>query len=84
MTKKLLLIDCYSVLERSFYGLPDLTNSKGIHTGAVYGFLNLFFKYLHNEKPDYVIAAFGDSKAFSCEDKYPESFCSQIDILKDI
>ena len=39
MCEKILLIDGHSILNRAFYGLPDLTNSEGLHTGAVYGFL---------------------------------------------
>lgn len=43
MSEKILLIDGHSILNRAFYGLPDLTNSEGKHTGAVYGFLNILF-----------------------------------------
>ena len=49
--EKLLLIDGHSILNRAFYGLPDLTNSEGLHTNAVYGFLNILFKILEEEKP---------------------------------
>ena len=38
--KKLVLIDGHSILNRAFYGVPVFTNSKGVHTNAVYGFLN--------------------------------------------
>lgn len=55
---KLLLIDGHSILNRAFYGLPDLTNSTGEHTGAVYGFLNMMFKMFEDEKPDNLIVAF--------------------------
>ena len=56
--KKILLIDGNSILNRAFYGLPDLTNSEGKHTGAVYGFLNILFRILEEEKPDYLTVAF--------------------------
>ena len=62
MGKKLVLIDGHSILNRAFYGVPDLTNSKGLHTNAVYGFLNILFKILEEEKPDYLAVAF-DVKA---------------------
>ncbi|MCF0133744.1 MAG: DNA polymerase I [Blautia sp.] len=62
MKGKILLIDGHSILNRAFYGLPDLTNTEGKHTGAVYGFLNIFFRILEEEKPDYVTVAF-DLKA---------------------
>ena len=45
LSDKILLIDGHSILNRAFYGLPDLTNSEGRHTGAVYGFLNILFAY---------------------------------------
>lgn len=48
--KKLVLIDGHSILNRAFYGLPDLTNSEGLHTNAVYGFLNILFKILGGRK----------------------------------
>ena len=44
MSEKLVLIDGHSILNRAFFGLPDLTNSEGLHTNAVYGFLNILFK----------------------------------------
>ena len=58
MSGKLLLIDGHSILNRAFYGVPDLTNSEGLHTNAVYGFLNIMFKVLDEEKPDYITVAF--------------------------
>ena len=42
MGEKLILIDGHSILNRAFYGVPDLTNAEGIHTNAMYGFLNIF------------------------------------------
>jgi len=47
---KLVLIDGHSILNRAFYGVPELTNSEGLHTNAVYGFLNIMFKILEEEK----------------------------------
>ena len=58
MSEKLVLIDGHSILHRAFFGLPDLTNSQGVHTNAVYGFLNILFKILEEEKPDYLAVAF--------------------------
>ncbi len=62
MSEKLVLIDGHSILNRAFYGVPDLTNSSGMHTNAIYGFLNILFKILDEEKPDYLVVAF-DLKA---------------------
>lgn len=56
--QKIVLIDGHSILNRAFYGIPDLTNSEGLHTNAVYGFLNILFKILEEEKPEYLTVAF--------------------------
>jgi len=55
---KILLIDGHSVLYRAFYALPQLTNSAGEYTNAVYGFMNIFLKILDEEVPDYIAVAF--------------------------
>ncbi|MBO6089380.1 MAG: DNA polymerase I [Lachnospiraceae bacterium] len=56
--EKLLLIDGNSIMNRAFYGVPDLTNVNGLHTNAVYGFLNILFRFLDEENPDYLAIAF--------------------------
>lgn len=56
--EKVVLIDGLSILNRAFYGVPDLTNSEGLHTNAIYGFLNIMFKILEEEQPDYLAVAF--------------------------
>ena len=58
MKDKLLLIDGHSILSRAFYGIPLLTNSKGVHTNAIYGFLNIMFKALDTEEADHIAVAF--------------------------
>lgn len=58
MNEKIVLIDGHSILNRAFYGVPDLTNSEGLHTNAIYGFLNILFKILEEEKPEYLTVAF--------------------------
>ena len=58
MSEKIVLIDGHSLLNRAFYGLPDLTNAEGLHTNAVYGFLNILFKILDEEQPQYLTVAF--------------------------
>lgn len=62
MSEKLVLIDGHSILNRAFFGIPDLTNSEGLHTNAVYGFLNIMFKILEEEKPNYLTVAFDVSQ----------------------
>ncbi len=58
MSKKIVLIDGHSILNRAFFGIPDLTNAEGLHTNAVYGFLNILFRILEEEKPEYLTVAF--------------------------
>lgn len=58
MREKIVLIDGHSILNRAFYGVPDLTNSEGLHTNAIYGFLNIMFKILDEEKPEYLTVTF--------------------------
>ena len=94
MNKKIVLIDGHSILNRDFYGVPDLTNHEGIHTNAVYGFLNIMFKILEEEKPDYLTVAF-DLKAPTFRHKMyadykgtrkpmPEELRQQVPIMKDV
>lgn len=58
MSGKLVLIDGNSIINRAFFGIPDLTNSQGLHTNAIYGFLNILFRILSEENPDYLVVAF--------------------------
>lgn len=58
MSEKIVLIDGHSILNRAFYGLPLLSNSEGIHTNAVYGFINIMTKILEEEKPQFLAVAF--------------------------
>ena len=55
---KIMLLDGHSLLNRAFYGLPDLTNAEGKHTNAVLGFLNIMLRYMEEEKPTHLLAAF--------------------------
>ncbi|MSS63371.1 DNA polymerase I [Velocimicrobium porci] len=94
MGKKLVLIDGHSILNRAFYGVPDLTNSDGMHTNAIYGFLNILFKILEEEQADYLTVAF-DLKAPTFRHKMykeykgtrkpmPEELHQQVPIMKEL
>lgn len=56
--EKIVLIDGNSIINRAFFGMPDLTNTDGKHTGAIVGFLNIMNKIIDEEKPDYMAVAF--------------------------
>ena len=69
---KILLIDGHSILNRAYYGIRGLSNSKGVPTNAVYGFLNMMFKYIEEEKPDYLTVAFDVSAPTFRHERYAE------------
>lgn len=94
MSKKLVLIDGHSILNRAFYGVPDLSNASGLHTNAIYGFLNILFKILEEEKPDYLAVAF-DVKAPTFRHEMfaeykgtrkpmPQELREQVPVMKDV
>ena len=58
MAEKIMLIYGNSIVNRAFYGVPLLTNGEGRYTNGVYGFLNILFKLLDEEQPDYLAVAF--------------------------
>ncbi len=94
MSKKLVLIDGHSILNRAFYGVPDLTNSQGLHTNAIYGFLNIMFKILEEEQPEYLMVAFDVKAPTFRHDMYteykgtrkgmPEELSEQVPVLKEL
>ncbi len=92
--EKLVLIDGNSLINRAFYAMPVLSTKDGTYTNAVYGFMNMFFKMLSEEKPTYVGVAF-DLKAPTFRHKMyaeykgtrkpmPEELRPQIPLLKEV
>lgn len=56
--KRLIILDCNSIIHRAFHALPALTTSNGELVNAVYGFLLVFFRVIKEFQPDYIVAAF--------------------------
>lgn len=92
--EKLLLIDGNSLINRAFYANPPMMTKNGIPTGAVFGFLNMFFKALNDIKPTHVAVAF-DVKAPTFRHKLyneykgtrkpmPDDLRPQIPLLKEV
>ncbi|MDE5967026.1 MAG: DNA polymerase I, partial [Lachnospiraceae bacterium] len=91
---KVLLIDGHSILNRAFYGLPDLTNAKGQHTNAVLGFVNIFLKLIEEESPTHVFVAFDVhqptfrhlmySEYKGTRKGMPKELVSQVPLLKEV
>lgn len=72
MADKYLLIDGHSILSRAYYGIPMLTNSKGVHTNAVYGFLNIMLKAIEDEQANHLAVAFDlDRKKLLRTQRFP-------------
>ncbi|MBR3245322.1 MAG: DNA polymerase I, partial [Parasporobacterium sp.] len=94
MSEKLLLIDGHSIVNRAFYGVPPLTNAEGLHTNAIYGFLNIFFNAYSKAKPEYVIVAFDlPDKTFrhkmfpdykGTRKGMPDELHEQVPVLKEV
>ena len=92
--RKLVLIDGHSILHRAFYGVQDLTNAQGLHTNAIYGFLNIMFRFLEEEKPDYLGVAFDVHAPTFRHQMYeaykgtrkpmPEELREQVPVMKDV
>lgn len=92
--KKLLLIDGNSIVNRAFYAMPNLTSSKGICTGGIFGFIKMLSKLIKEEKPTHIACAF-DLKAPTFRHKeyaeykagrhpMPEELVQQIPLLKEL
>ncbi|HSR04719.1 MAG TPA: DNA polymerase I [Proteiniclasticum sp.] len=91
---RLLIIDGNSIMNRAFYANPKFITSKGMHTGAVYGFINMMMKIKGDLKPDYIVCAF-DRKAPTFRhleyDDYkagrkrmPEELAMQFPVMKEV
>lgn len=94
MAEKILLIDGNSIINRAFYGVPELTNRDGLHTNAIYGFLNIMFKVLDEENPSHLMVAFDEKEPTFRHKMYdgykgtrkpmPEELREQMPVLKEI
>ncbi len=93
-SNKLLLIDGHSILNRAFYGLPDMTNSAGLHTNAIYGFLNIMFHIIDLEQPTHLTVAFDEHAPTFRHEMYAEykgtrkpmadELRQQVPVMKDL
>lgn len=91
---KLLAIDGNSIMNRAFYGIKLLSNSKGQFTNALTGFMNIYLKEIGEVKPDCVAVAF-DLKAPTFRHKanaaykanrkgMPEELAQQMPVIKEL
>ena len=92
--RKLVLIDGHSILNRAYYGVPNLTNAQGLHTNGIYGFLNILFKILEEEKPDFLAVALDVHAPTFRHQMYeaykgtrkpmPEELVEQVPVMKEV
>ncbi|MBR1764816.1 MAG: DNA polymerase I [Ruminococcus sp.] len=91
---RLLAIDGNSIMNRAFYGIKALSNSKGVFTNAIMGFMNIYMKELSEVKPDCVAVAF-DLRAPTFRHKFsaaykanrkgmPEELAMQMPLIKQL
>ncbi len=55
---KILLLDSNSLMHRAYHALPNLKSSKGLYTGAVFGFLSILLRLIKEQQPTHIAAAF--------------------------
>lgn len=94
MEKKLFLIDGNNLINRTFYGVPSLSSSRGFPTNAIYGFITSLLRILEVDNPSHIIVAFDyPDKTFRHEmypeykgnrGQKPEEFKIQIPVLKEL
>jgi len=72
MKKTLLLVDGSSYLYRAYHAMPDLRNSQGEPTGALYGVINMMRKLAQDYRPDYAVCVFDVRGKTFREDLYPD------------
>ena len=58
MSKHLYILDASSYVFRAYHAIGLLTNSKGFPTNAIFGFINMFNKFIMETKPEYFVAVF--------------------------
>ena len=94
MADKIMLLDGHSLMNRAFYGLPNLTNARGVHTNAILGFLNIMLRYVEEEQPTHLLVAFDRREPTFRHLAYkdykgnrspmPEELHEQVPIMKDV
>ena len=75
--KKLLVLDGNSIINRAFYGVRNLTNSKGMPTNALFGFVNMIKRYSDLLNPDYAICTFDMHHPTFRHEKYAGYKCNR-------
>lgn len=91
--EKLFLVDGNSFFYRAFYAIPNLANSKGEPTNAIYGFVTMMNKLIEEQKPGYLAMCFDRKEPTFRHEQYkeykahrkpmPEELVKQIEPIKE-
>ena len=93
-TPRLILVDGSSYLYRAFHALPSLSNSKGQHTGAIYGVANMLRRLIKDYQPERMAVVFDAKGKTFRDDLYaaykanrppmPEELRGQVELLHQL
>ena len=72
VTKPLVLVDGSSYLFRAFHAMPNLSNSQGEPTGAIYGVVNMIRRLLADYDPEHIAVVFDAKGKTFRNDLYAE------------
>ena len=92
--KKILLLDCHSLINRAFYAIREMRTIDGFPTNAIYGFFRMLANIIEIQQPTHIGAVF-DMKGPTFRNKIysdykatrkptPEELIIQIDEIKSI
>ena len=56
--KKLVLLDAHAIIHRAYHGMPEFATRAGVPTGAIYGFITMVLRIIHDFNPDYIVACY--------------------------
>ena len=72
--KRLFIVDGYAILYRAHFALirNPLVTSYGLHTSALYGFINQILKLIKSESPEYLVCAFDSKEKTFRHDMYDD------------
>ena len=70
--EKIIIIDGSSYFFRAYFAIQHLSNSKGLPTNAIYGFVNMLIRVLDEDKPTKLCIAFDTAKPSFRKDIYKE------------
>lgn len=69
---------------RAYYAVRPLSNSKGLPTNAIYGFVSMSVKLLKDIKPDYLVYCYDQPKPSFRKEIYPEYKANRSETPEDL